>query len=68
MADEHPPAWWPVKVGDQLRSIEGDLLHVVATFEHDGRDMITTAVWLPRRRRWNYETFNATQAGSLKVA
>lgn len=60
-------ACWPPRVGDRLRLAappgeRGDLLHVVAVFEHADEYRITTALWWPGKQRWHYETYGRTAA------
>ena len=73
-ADAADASWWPPKVGDKLRhfTLHGGsggevhrvhaLVHVVAVFAHDGRDLATVAEWFPSRKRWSYETISITKA------
>jgi len=66
MRDQLPP-WWPPKVGDKLRGVEGPkgpdpLLHVASVFEHDGQHLAVTAEWWPGRKRWHYEVRSVVDA------
>lgn len=72
-------SWWPPERGDRLRyptlHVAGPgrvravdaALDVLAVFPHEGETLITTAEWLPGKRRWVYETYTSWRAEDLQL-
>jgi hypothetical protein len=63
------PSWWPPKVGDRLRRIappgqQGDLWHVVATFQapDEPHERAVARTWWPGKQRWHYQVIDWLEA------